>query len=105
MTTMYVIGHVSPDTDSIASAMGYAWFLRERDGSDVLAVVLTGMGNDGLLGCKCIRQAGGQVLAQDEPTSVVWGMPGQVARAGLADDVLPLERIASDILHRVHRRR
>ena len=50
-----------------------------------LAVVLTGMGQDGLRGCEAIREAGGQVLVQDEATSVVWGMPGYVARAGLAD--------------------
>ena len=47
------------------------------------------MGQDGLRGCEAIREAGGQVLAQDEATSVVWGMPGYVAQAGLADRVLP----------------
>ena len=62
-------------------------------GSRTLAVVLTGMGNDGLLGCKCVQQAGGQILVQDESTSAVWGMPGQVARAGLADEILPLPEI------------
>ncbi len=70
-------------------------------GSQTLAVVLTGMGNDALLGSKCIRQAGGQVLVQDEPTSIVWGMPGQVARAGLADEILPLAALGSEIDRRV----
>jgi two-component system chemotaxis response regulator CheB len=70
-------------------------------GPKVLAVVLTGMGQDGLRGCEAIRGAGGQVIVQDEPTSVVWGMPGFVARAGLADRVLPLGLIASDIVRRV----
>ncbi len=66
-----------------------------------LAVVLTGMGQDGLRGCEAIRAAGGQILAQDEATSVVWGMPGFVARAGLADKVLPLPLMAGEIIRRV----
>ena len=70
-------------------------------GGGVLAVVLTGMGQDGLRGCEPIRRAGGQVVVQDEATSVVWGMPGAVAQAGLADAVLPLPRIGPEILQRV----
>ena len=67
-------------------------------GSGVLAVVLTGMGSDGLLGCRAIRAQGGAVLVQDEATSTVWGMPGAVANAGLAQHVLPLKSIAPEIL-------
>ena len=59
------------------------------------------MGQDGLRGCEAVRATGGQVIVQDEPTSVVWGMPGFVARAGLADRVLPLGLIAPDIVRRV----
>ena len=70
-------------------------------GASVLGVILTGMGQDGVRGCEHIREAGGQIIAQDEATSVVWGMPGFVARAGLADQVLPLERIAGEIVRRV----
>jgi two-component system chemotaxis response regulator CheB len=70
-------------------------------GASALAVVLTGMGQDGLLGCGAIREAGGDVIVQDEATSVVWGMPGFVARAGLASDVLPLARIGSEVRRRV----
>lgn len=70
-------------------------------GPHCLAVVLTGMGQDGLRGCEAIRAAGGQILAQDEATSVVWGMPGFVARAGLADRVMPLPMLAGEILRRV----
>lgn len=70
-------------------------------GKGTLAVVLTGMGRDGLRGCEGLREAGAQILAQDEETSVVWGMPGFVARAGLADDVLPLQRIATEIVRRL----
>jgi two-component system, chemotaxis family, protein-glutamate methylesterase/glutaminase len=65
-------------------------------GAGVLAVVLSGMGQDGLRGCERIREAGGQVLVQDEATSVVWGMPGFVARAGLADQVLPLDKLGPE---------
>ncbi|MGE0814075.1 MAG: chemotaxis response regulator protein-glutamate methylesterase [Vicinamibacterales bacterium] len=67
----------------------------------VLGVILTGMGQDGLRGCELLRDAGGQVIAQDEASSVVWGMPGFVARAGLADRVLPLNMIAGDIVRRL----
>ncbi len=70
-------------------------------GPATLAVVLTGMGQDGLRGCEAIREAGGQVIAQDEATSVVWGMPGFVARAGLADRVMPLTTIAPEVVRRV----
>jgi two-component system chemotaxis response regulator CheB len=66
-----------------------------------LAVVLTGMGQDGLRGCEDIKRGGGTVFVQDEATSVVWGMPGFVARAGLADRVLPLGEIASEVVRRV----
>src|SRR5207248_2457336 len=70
-------------------------------GPGVLAVVLTGMGQDGLRGSECVKAAGGRVLAQDEATSVVGSMPGAVARAGLADEVLPLGQVGAAILLRV----
>jgi two-component system, chemotaxis family, protein-glutamate methylesterase/glutaminase len=70
-------------------------------GENTLGIILTGMGQDGLKGCEQIVEQGGQVLAQDEATSVVWGMPGEVARAGLAEKVLPLGEIAPEILRRV----
>lgn len=70
-------------------------------GSRVLSVVLTGMGQDGLRGCEAVKAAGGQVLVQDEASSVVWGMPGIVAKAGLADKILPLNQLGVEILRRV----
>jgi two-component system chemotaxis response regulator CheB len=70
-------------------------------GGRTLAVILTGMGHDGLRGCEAIHSLGGQILAQDEATSVVWGMPGFVAQAGLADKVLPLPAIGQEIVRRV----
>ncbi|OFW46061.1 MAG: chemotaxis response regulator protein-glutamate methylesterase [Acidobacteria bacterium RIFCSPLOWO2_12_FULL_67_14b] len=69
-------------------------------GGGTLGAVLTGMGQDGLRGCELIREAGGQVIVQDEASSVVWGMPGFVARAGLAHRVLPLSTIAGELVHR-----
>jgi len=69
-------------------------------GSRVVAVVLTGMGQDGLRGCEAIRRRQGQIVVQDQSTSVVWGMPGFVAQAGLADRVLPLNSIAGEIVRR-----
>jgi two-component system, chemotaxis family, protein-glutamate methylesterase/glutaminase len=70
-------------------------------GKNLLGVVLTGMGSDGLRGCQNIKDAGGQVIVQDKASSVVWGMPGYVAEAGLADAVLPLDNIAQEIWQRV----
>jgi two-component system chemotaxis response regulator CheB len=66
-------------------------------GPNVLAVVLTGMGSDGLAGSRLIREQGGTVLAQDQATSAIWGMPGAVARAGLAQRILSLQDIAPEI--------
>ena len=66
-------------------------------GAGVIGVVLTGMGSDGLDGCRAVRAAGGKILVQDRETSAVWGMPGVVARAGLADQVLPVEAIAGEV--------
>jgi two-component system chemotaxis response regulator CheB len=63
-------------------------------GSDVLALILTGMGRDGTIGLGAIKRAGGYVIAQDEASSVVWGMPGSAVQAGVVDEVLPLEQIA-----------
>jgi len=63
----------------------------------VLAVMLTGMGQNGLEGTRCIVEGGGVALAQDEATSVVWGMPGAIARAGLCQAVLPLAELGARI--------
>lgn len=67
-------------------------------GAATLAVILTGMGQDGLAGCREVERAGGRILAQDEATSVVWGMPGQVVRAGLVQSVLPVDAIGPEIV-------
>jgi two-component system, chemotaxis family, protein-glutamate methylesterase/glutaminase len=70
----------------------------ELYGGAVLAVVLTGMGQDGLHGTRLLKARGARVLVQDEASSVVWGMPGAVANAGLADRVLPLDQVVPEIL-------
>jgi two-component system chemotaxis response regulator CheB len=64
----------------------------------ILVAMLTGMGHDGLAGTRTVVEAGGAAVAQDEATSVVWGMPGAIAQAGLCHAVLPLPRIAPKLL-------
>jgi two-component system chemotaxis response regulator CheB len=66
-------------------------------GASALALVLTGMGSDGTQGARQLSKAGAAVIVQDEATSVVWGMPGSIAKAGLARDILPLEAIGPSL--------
>jgi two-component system chemotaxis response regulator CheB len=70
-------------------------------GANVLGVVMTGMGSDGVLGAQDIRDAGGDVIIQDEASSIIWGMPGLVHASGLADAAYPLDCLAAEITHRV----
>ena len=81
-----------PSIDALFDAAGKVF------GGAVLAVMLTGMGHDGLSGTQALKARGASVLAQDEASSVVWGMAGAVVKAGLADSVVPLNRIAAEIL-------
>lgn len=66
-------------------------------GNTVAAIILTGMGRDGTAGLGAIKRAGGYVFAQDEATSVVWGMPGSAVEAGVTDELLPLNQIARSV--------
>lgn len=84
-----------PAVDALFASMSEAY-----QGA-VLAVILTGMGRDGLQGAQMLKSRGGFVIAQDEASSVVWGMPGAVVRAGYASSVVSLDRIAETILERV----
>lgn len=86
-----LVNFCKPAVDPLFASAAEVW------GNKVLALVLTGMGSDGLAGAKTIVAAGGHVLAQDEATSVVWGMPGQVTNAGLCSAVLPLPDIAGKL--------
>lgn len=70
-------------------------------GGNALGLVMTGMGNDGLKGSLELVHAGAKVIAQDEATSVVWGMPGAIVNAGIADRTLPLEQLAGEVIARV----
>lgn len=91
--------HQGPQVNSCRPAVDVLFqSVAEIYGPHVLGVVLTGMGQDGLRGCEVIRANGGQVVVQDEATSTVWGMPGFVAKAGLADEVLPLDAIGAKIV-------
>jgi len=70
-------------------------------GPNVLGVVMTGMGSDGTRGARHIREVGGEIMVQDEASSVVWGMPGAVVSAGAADKICPLQEISQEIVRRV----
>jgi two-component system chemotaxis response regulator CheB len=75
----------------------------EAYGSSLLALILTGMGYDGLKGCQDVKARNGQILAQDEESSVIWGMPGAIVQNQLAEMVLPLDKIADEIVFRTRR--
>jgi two-component system chemotaxis response regulator CheB len=83
-----------PAVDALFSSIGEVY------GGAVIAVILTGMGQDGLRGAQILKAHGASVLAQDEASSVVWGMPGAVVNAGVADRVLPLDQVVPEILLR-----
>jgi two-component system chemotaxis response regulator CheB len=85
------INFCKPAVDPLFASAAQVW------GAGCLALVLTGMGADGTRGAAAIAAAGGNVIAQDEATSAVWGMPRSVARAGLCSAVLPLGEIAAKI--------
>jgi two-component system chemotaxis response regulator CheB len=87
-----LVNFCKPAVDPLFSSAAQVW------GHKIMAVVLTGMGSDGLHGAQAIVAAGGHVMAQDEATSVVWGMPGQVAQAGICSAVLPLSDIAPRLI-------
>jgi two-component system chemotaxis response regulator CheB len=70
-------------------------------GADALGVVLTGMGSDGAIGAQALRRAGGRVWAQDRATSVVYGMPRAVAEAGIAEHILPIDKVAPTLVEEV----
>jgi two-component system chemotaxis response regulator CheB len=81
-----------PSADALFSSAA------EATGARCLGVVLTGMGHDGLQGAQRVHDAGGRIIAQDEATSVVWGMPRAIVEAGLADEVAPLHRMIETII-------
>ena len=72
--------------------------LADNAGANAIAVMLTGMGDDGAVGTGEMKEHGAPVIAQDERSSVVWGMPGEVVKRGFADDVLPLSKIAARLI-------
>lgn len=86
------VNFCKPAVDPLFSSAAQIW------GNATFALILTGMGHDGTDGAGAIVAAGGSVMAQDEPTSVVWGMPGSVAQAGLCSAVLSLDQIAPKIV-------
>lgn len=94
--------HQGPPENSCRPAVDVLFrSISDAYGGSVIAVILTGMGQDGLRGVEVLKAAGAYVIAQDESSSVVWGMPGAVVRAGLADSVVPLRQVVPEILRRL----
>jgi two-component system, chemotaxis family, protein-glutamate methylesterase/glutaminase len=87
-----LVNFCRPAVDPLFSSAAQIW------GSGVMAVILTGMGSDGTHGAQDVAAAGGSVIAQDEASSVVWGMPGAAANAGVCSAVLPLDQIAPKLV-------
>ena len=100
-TTMTLLSDAPPENSCRPSVDVMFRSAAKLFGASVTAVVLTGMGHDGRGGARALRDAGAWVVAQDEASSVVWGMPGAVVGAGLADEVLSLTRIAPGLLARL----
>ncbi|RSL15259.1 response regulator receiver-modulated CheB methylesterase [Edaphobacter aggregans] len=91
-----LLNHCRPSVD-------YLFFSAARMyGAGTLALMMTGMGSDGLDGAKAVHERGGVVLAQDEATSAVWGMPGRVSEAGIASATLPLDALADELMQRTY---
>lgn len=82
------INFCKPSVDPLFSSAAEVW------NGYVIGVILTGIGSDGLNGCRDIVKTGGTVITQDEETSVVWGMPGAVTKDGISSQVLPIDKIA-----------
>ena len=98
--------HHGPALNSCKPSVDYLFrSAAEVYGAGTLALVMTGMGSDGLDGARAVKRAGGCVLAQDQVSSAVWGMPGRVAEAGLADAVVPLAALAAEVMQRVQQNR
>ena len=94
--------HQGPMLNSCKPSVDYLFrSAAEFYGASTLALIMTGMGADGVNGAEAIHAAGGIVLAQDQASSAVWGMPGRVARAGLAEAVVPLGSLAQELMQRV----
>ena len=87
-----LVNFCRPAVDPMFSSAAHTW------GMGILALVLTGMGTDGTNGAQAVIAAGGSVMAQDEATSVVWGMPGSAANAGVCSAVLALDEIGPKVV-------
>ncbi len=86
------VGHCRPSVDVLFESVAHA------SGASAVAVLMTGMGRDGAAGLAAVRRAGGVTIAQDEATSVVWGMPAAAVEAGAVERIVPLRAIAAEIL-------
>jgi two-component system chemotaxis response regulator CheB len=83
-----------PAVDALFTSMAEVY------GGAVTAAIMTGMGRDGCAGVEALKAKGAWVIAQDQPSSVVWGMPGAIVEAGLADEIVPLDQIPGAVVRR-----
>jgi two-component system chemotaxis response regulator CheB len=90
------LNHCKPSVDYLFTSAATTY------GAGTLALVMTGMGADGLTGARRVHEAGGVVLAQDAATSAVWGMPGRVFQAGISRPPLALSKLADELTRRVN---
>lgn len=91
-----MLNHCRPSVDHLFFSAARMY------GAGTLALMMTGMGSDGLDGARAVHERGGVVLAQDEATSAVWGMPGRVTEAGIASATLPLDALADELMQRAY---
>lgn len=98
LTTSVVITDEAPERNCKPSVDYLFRSVAEIYGGDVLAAILTGMGDDGLLGCKLLKRRGATIMAQNEASCVVYGMPRQIVENNLADCILPLEKLAEQMV-------
>ncbi len=91
----------TPPENSCRPAVDVLFRSAVESGAQILAVVMTGMGSDGLHGARLISERGGRILVQDQDSSVVWGMPGAIAQAGIANSVKAIPDLAAEIVRRV----
>lgn len=103
-TTRLALNQNPPENSCRPAADALFRSAAEVFGGNLLSIVMTGMGQDGLRGCEAIRAAGGGVIAQDEESCVVWGMPRYVTESGLADAIVPLDRLAEETIQQLKAR-
>ena len=99
LNTNALVNHVRPSANVLFESIGRVYSAR------AIGILLTGMGEDGALGLRAIHQSGGLTIAQDEATSIVYGMPRAAAELGACSTILPIDQIAAFLVHTIMHRR